>query len=202
MYPHVYNIRTQLNDIFMSCVYILQLASGSRDRTVRLWVPSVKGESTVFKAHAGTVRSVAFSHDGSVLCTASDDKTVKLWSTHRQRFRMSLQGESATMAHVLNPARCLCNLRPPPAEMALVWKNEPVTFGARKIHSLRTMLPRFISLRTTAHTHPSQPYICHDLLFSLPPLLILAERKRLLTIGSPDPNHSWSAMNRQITLGL
>lgn len=55
-------------------------------------MPSVKGESTVFKAHAGTVRSVRFSHDGSVLCTASDDKTVKLWSTHRQRFRMSLQG--------------------------------------------------------------------------------------------------------------
>lgn len=199
MYPHdiVYQIRTQLNDIFMSWVHLLQLASGSRDRTVRLWVPSVKGESTVFKAHAGTVRSVAFSHDGSVLCTASDDKTVKLWSTHRQRFRMSLQGES-----VPNPARCLCNLRPSPAEMALVWKNEPVTFGARKIHSLRIMLPHFISLRTTAHKHLSQPYICRDLLFSLPPLLILAESKRLLTMGSPDPHHSWSAMNREITLGL
>ena len=37
-----------------------------------------KGESTVFKAHTATVRSVDFSHDGLNLVTASDDKTVKV----------------------------------------------------------------------------------------------------------------------------
>ena len=37
-----------------------------------------KGESTVFKAHTGTVRSVDFTSDGQTLCTASDDKTVKV----------------------------------------------------------------------------------------------------------------------------
>ena len=37
-----------------------------------------KGESTVFKAHTATVRSVDFSSDGQTLCTASDDKTIKV----------------------------------------------------------------------------------------------------------------------------
>ena len=37
-----------------------------------------KGESTVFKAHTATVRSVDFAEDGQFLCTASDDKTVKV----------------------------------------------------------------------------------------------------------------------------
>ena len=37
-----------------------------------------KGESTVFKAHTATVRSVDFSSDGQTLLTASDDKTIKV----------------------------------------------------------------------------------------------------------------------------
>lgn len=49
-----------------------------------------KGESTVFRAHTGTVRSVHFCSDGQSLVTASDDKTIKVWSTHRQKFLFSL----------------------------------------------------------------------------------------------------------------
>lgn len=37
-----------------------------------------KGESTVFRAHTATVRSVDFSSDGQSLLTASDDKTIKV----------------------------------------------------------------------------------------------------------------------------
>lgn len=37
-----------------------------------------KGESTVFKAHTATVRSVDFTYDGQTLITASDDKTIKV----------------------------------------------------------------------------------------------------------------------------
>lgn len=39
-----------------------------------------KGESTVFKAHTGSVRHVQFALDGQSLLTASDDKTVKVYT--------------------------------------------------------------------------------------------------------------------------
>uniref|UniRef100_A0A8B9QXC0 POC1 centriolar protein homolog A n=1 Tax=Anas platyrhynchos TaxID=8839 RepID=A0A8B9QXC0_ANAPL len=53
-----------------------------------------KGESTVFRAHTATVRSVHFSSDGQSLVTASDDKTVKVWTVHRQKFLFSLSHKS------------------------------------------------------------------------------------------------------------
>ena len=37
-----------------------------------------KGESTEFKAHTATVRSVDFSQDGQSMCSASDDKSIKV----------------------------------------------------------------------------------------------------------------------------
>ncbi len=37
-----------------------------------------KGESTVFRAHTGSVRSVDFANDGHSLLTSSDDKTLKV----------------------------------------------------------------------------------------------------------------------------
>lgn len=37
-----------------------------------------KGESTVFKAHTGSVRSIDFSSDGQSLLTGSDDKSMKV----------------------------------------------------------------------------------------------------------------------------
>lgn len=55
-------------------------------------IDSAQGESTVFKAHVGTVRCVKFSHDGSFLVTSSDDKNIKIFNTYRQKFRMSLKG--------------------------------------------------------------------------------------------------------------
>lgn len=48
----------------------------------------------MLKAHTGTVRCVHFSADGRMLATASDDKTVKLWSLPAQRFVCTLAGHS------------------------------------------------------------------------------------------------------------
>ncbi|EMP36328.1 POC1 centriolar protein like protein B [Chelonia mydas] len=66
------------------------MASASQDRTVRLWIPCIHGESSALKAHTAPVRSVNFSHDGQFLVTASNDKSVKVWSVHHQRLLLSL----------------------------------------------------------------------------------------------------------------
>jgi len=55
------------------------LASGSNDRTVRLWSVSSLTERQVLEAHSEVVLSVAFSPDGTLLATGSADDTICLW---------------------------------------------------------------------------------------------------------------------------
>src|SRR5262249_53240542 len=55
------------------------LASGSGDKTIKLWDVATGKEMASLKGHTGYVFSVAFSPDGKTLASASGDKTVKLW---------------------------------------------------------------------------------------------------------------------------
>jgi WD40 repeat protein len=55
------------------------LASGSSDKTVRLWDAQTRQGLATLKGHAYAVTSIAFSPDGKTLALGSSDKTVKLW---------------------------------------------------------------------------------------------------------------------------
>eukprot|EP00741_Cyanophora_paradoxa_P023274 tig00000254_g22481.t1 len=99
------------------------LASGSADETVRIWalppeaggprspysrpssfaaVPPRRGgarlalwrEVHVLRGHRGAVLGVAFSDDGSLLVSASADKTLKIWRTDRGLSRTALLGHT------------------------------------------------------------------------------------------------------------
>lgn len=58
-----------------------QLASGSQDKTVRLWNPANNDKWTTLQKHTGWTNVLAFSPDGKLLASGSTDKTVLLWDT-------------------------------------------------------------------------------------------------------------------------
>jgi WD40 repeat protein len=56
------------------------LASGSEDRTVRLWgLSDIESEPETLLGHTGGVRSLAFSADSALLASGSADRTLRLW---------------------------------------------------------------------------------------------------------------------------
>jgi len=56
-----------------------QIASASKDETVKLWTNNSEGNSITIKAHNAPVRSVNYSYDGHLLLTGSDDKTLHVY---------------------------------------------------------------------------------------------------------------------------
>ncbi|XP_073771777.1 POC1 centriolar protein homolog A isoform X3 [Danio rerio] len=66
---------------------LIRAATFLQSSIVQFW----KGESVLFRAHTGSVRSVCFSADGQSLLTASDDQSIKLWSVHRQKIICTLR---------------------------------------------------------------------------------------------------------------
>ena len=58
-----------------------KLASGSKDKTVRLWDTDTNEELAILQKHTGWINALAFSSDGQRLASGSTDKTVNLWNT-------------------------------------------------------------------------------------------------------------------------
>jgi WD40 repeat protein len=70
------------------------LASGSADRTIKLWDIKSGVELQTLKGHSGSVSFLAFSGDGQTLASGSQDYTIQLWDTKTGRELQRLTGHS------------------------------------------------------------------------------------------------------------
>jgi hypothetical protein len=76
------------------------LASGSSDKTVKLWDAARSKLLTTLQGHTGVVYSVVWSLDGKTLASGSRDQTVMLWDAARSKLVSTLQGHTGEVESV------------------------------------------------------------------------------------------------------
>ena len=75
----------------------MQLVSGSRDKTAKLWQISNGQTLTTYGGHTAAILSVAWSLNGLLLASGGEDKTVQVWNTQgAQRRLFPLLGASVS----------------------------------------------------------------------------------------------------------
>jgi WD40 repeat protein/tRNA A-37 threonylcarbamoyl transferase component Bud32 len=76
------------------------LASGSADKTVKLWDVVSGKEVRALEGHTGRVTGVAFSPDGRRLASSAEDRTLRLWDTTTGEQLACLKGHTARVTSV------------------------------------------------------------------------------------------------------
>ena len=76
------------------------LASGSYDRTIRLWNVDTGDLRETLEGHTDGVQHMAFSPTGLILASASDDGTIRLWDIKTGDVINILEGHAERIRHV------------------------------------------------------------------------------------------------------
>src|SRR5215470_17341074 len=76
------------------------LASGSIDKTLKLWDVASHQLLATLEGHSDSVAAVAFSPDGKSLASGSVDKTLKLWDVASRQLLATLEGHSTSVRAV------------------------------------------------------------------------------------------------------
>jgi WD40 repeat protein len=76
------------------------LATGSADKTVKLWDFQTGQELKTFLGHSEVVISIAFSPDGKLLASGSSDETIKLWDIASGQAIKTIKGHAGDVLSV------------------------------------------------------------------------------------------------------
>ena len=76
------------------------IASGSWDKTIKLWNVKLGNCIKTLEGHTNIVNSVAFSHDGKILASISSDGTSKLWKVRSGKCLKTGRATGYTIWHI------------------------------------------------------------------------------------------------------
>lgn len=80
------------------------VASGSYDRTIKLWSLRTGQLIHTLTGHTNRVTCIAISPDGEILASGSEDRTIGLWSLRTGQLLSTLTGHSDKIRHIaFNP---------------------------------------------------------------------------------------------------
>jgi WD40 repeat protein len=71
-----------------------QIASGSGDKTIRLWDADTGALVQTLEGHTSYIRSVVYSPDGRQIASGSDDRTIKIWTVDTGALLQTLTGHT------------------------------------------------------------------------------------------------------------
>ncbi len=71
-----------------------KFATGSRDKTIRLWDTELSDPLATLDGHADSVYAVTWSPDGNKLASASKDRTIKVWDVATESLLNTFRGHS------------------------------------------------------------------------------------------------------------
>ena len=85
------------------------IATGSHDKTVRLWDVATGKEHVVLKKHDSSICSLAFSPDGTTLATVGLKDTIRIWdiATGKEKIVLSEVAKSTGMVAFSPNGKCL-----------------------------------------------------------------------------------------------
>jgi hypothetical protein len=76
------------------------LATGSADKTIKLWSLPGKGAPHTLTSHSDTVAAVAFSPNGKLLASGSYDQTALLWNVETRKKQKTFKGHKGAVLTV------------------------------------------------------------------------------------------------------
>ncbi|RSL60118.1 hypothetical protein CEP51_013820 [Fusarium floridanum] len=85
-----------------------RLASGSGDKTIKIWDAATGACMQTLEGHGNSVSSVVFSAGGQYLASGSHDKTVKIWDAATGAYVQTLEGHGDPVSSVVFSADGQC----------------------------------------------------------------------------------------------